>query len=157
MILLHCLYAIQSVYRLFRILQNVITSKPTSLPTCSAFMLSYHFYRNKLEGPNGSILLWLGSSTEYLFYRRHDKRDTLYNRIISSTNFNAQFNNSVYVSLSSSTCFGPWHAHPQEEQLHKHSIWYPRSPKRLYTTPVESIKAGWRNNPILWCTVEKNI
>ena len=33
---------------------------------------------------------------------------------------------------------GPWHAHPQEEQMHKHSIWYLRSHKRLYTTPVES-------------------
>ena len=59
-------------------------------------------------------------------------------RIISSTNFNAQFNNNMYVTLLSSICFGPWHAHPQEEQLHKHSIWYPRSHKRLYTTPVES-------------------
>ena len=57
-------------------------------------------------------------------------------RIISSTNFNAQFNNNMYVTLLSSTYFGPWHAHPQEEQLHKHSIWYPRSDKRLYTTPV---------------------
>ena len=44
----------------------------------------------------------------------------------------------MYVTLLSSTCFGPWHVHPQEEQLHKHSIWYPRSHKRLYTTPVES-------------------
>ena len=44
----------------------------------------------------------------------------------------------MYVTLLSSTCFGPWHAHPQEEQLHEHSIWYPRSSKRLYTTPVES-------------------
>ena len=44
----------------------------------------------------------------------------------------------MYVTLLSSTCFGPWHAHPQEEQLPKHSIWYPRSPKQLYTTPVES-------------------
>ena len=34
--------------------------------------------------------------------------------------------------------FRPWHDHPQEEQLHKRSIWYPRSHKRLYTTPVES-------------------
>ena len=59
-------------------------------------------------------------------------------RVISSTNFNAQFNNNMYVTLLSSTCLGPWHAHPQEEQLHKHSIWYPRSSKRLYTTPVES-------------------
>ena len=59
-------------------------------------------------------------------------------RFISSTNFNAQFNNNMYVTLLSSTCFGPWHAHPQEEPLHKHSIWYPRSHKRLYTTPVES-------------------
>ena len=59
-------------------------------------------------------------------------------RIISSTNFNAQFNNNMYVTLLSSTCFGPWHAHPQEEQLHKHSIWYPRSHKQLYTTLVES-------------------
>jgi len=32
----------------------------------------------------------------------------------------------MYVTLLSSTCFGPWRAHPQEEQLHKHSIWYPR-------------------------------
>ena len=55
-------------------------------------------------------------------------------RIISSTNFNAHFNIKMYVTLLSSTCFGPWHAHPQEEQLHKHSIWYPRSSKRLYTT-----------------------
>jgi len=30
-------------------------------------------------------------------------------RIISSTNFNAQFNNNMYVTLLSSTCFGPWH------------------------------------------------
>ena len=59
-------------------------------------------------------------------------------RIISSTNFNAQFNNNMYVTLLSLACFGPWPAHPQEEQLHKHSIWYPCSPKRLYTTPVES-------------------
>ena len=28
--------------------------------------------------------------------------------------------------------------YPQEQQLHKHSIWYPRSHKRLYTTQVES-------------------
>ena len=60
-------------------------------------------------------------------------------RIISSTNFNAQFNNIMCVTLLSSTCFGPWYAHPQDEQLHKHSIWYPRSHKRLYTTPVERI------------------
>ena len=60
------------------------------------------------------------------------------NRIISSTNFNAQFNINMYVTLLSWTCFGPWHAHHQEEQLHKHSIWYPCSSKRLYTTPVES-------------------
>ena len=63
---------------------------------------------------------------------------TLKTRIISSTNFNAQFNNNMYLRLLSSTCFGPWHAHPQEEQLHKHSIWYPRCHKRLYTTLVES-------------------
>ena len=44
----------------------------------------------------------------------------------------------MYVTLLSSTCFGPWHAHPQEEQLHKHSIWYPRSHKRLYTTPLST-------------------
>ena len=44
----------------------------------------------------------------------------------------------MYVTLLSSTCFGPWHAHPQEEQLHKHSIWYPRSSKRLYTTPLST-------------------
>ena len=50
----------------------------------------------------------------------------------------------MYVTLLSSTCFGPWNAHPQEEKLHKHSIWYPSSHKRLYTTPVEST-----------CTVEK--
>ena len=71
--------------------------------------------------------------------------------IISSTNFNAQFNNNMYVTLLSSTCFGPWRAHPQEGQLHKHSIWYPRSPKRLYTTPVESRL----QSTVLWCTVEK--
>ena len=53
------------------------------------------------------------------------------------TNFNAHFNMKMYVTLSS-TCFGPWHAHLQEEQLHKHSIWYPRSTRRLHTTPVES-------------------
>ena len=47
----------------------------------------------------------------------------------------------MYVTLLSSTCFGPWHAHPQEEQLHKHSIWYPRSYKRLYTTQVDSKSA----------------
>ena len=110
----------------------------------------------------------------------------------------------MYVKLLSSTCFGPWRAHPQEEQLHKHRIWYPRSHKQLYTTPVESrllspgvvysddtrccvcavvppedghvkdrnmsrivmwhtcvielcIKVGWRNNPILWCTVGKTL
>ena len=34
-------------------------------------------------------------------------------RIISSTNFNAHFNNNMYVTLLSSTWFGPWHAHPQ--------------------------------------------
>ena len=28
-------------------------------------------------------------------------------RIISSTKFNAQFNNNMYVTLLSSTCFGP--------------------------------------------------
>ena len=44
----------------------------------------------------------------------------------------------MYVTLPSSTCFGPWHAHPQEEQLYKHSIWYLHSHKRLYTTPFES-------------------
>ena len=27
----------------------------------------------------------------------------------------------MYVTLLSSTCFGLGHAHPQEEQLHKHS------------------------------------
>ena len=53
--------------------------------------------------------------------------ETPLSRIISSTNFNAQFNNNMYVTLLSSACFGPWHAHPQEEQLQKHSIWYPRS------------------------------
>ena len=44
---------------------------------------------------------------------------------------------NMYVTLSS-TCFGPLRAHLQEEQLHKHSIWYPRSTRRLHTTPVES-------------------
>ena len=58
--------------------------------------------------------------------------------VVSRLRVNAQFNNNMYVTLLSSTCFGPWHARPQEEQLHRHSIWYPRSPKRLYTTPVES-------------------
>ena len=53
------------------------------------------------------------------------------------TNFNAHFNTNMYVTLSS-TCFGPWHAHLQEEQLYKHSIWYPRSTRRLHTIPVES-------------------
>ena len=48
------------------------------------------------------------------------------NMIIFSTIFNAHFNINMYVTLLSSTCFGPWHAHPQEEQLYKHSIWYPR-------------------------------
>ena len=33
---------------------------------------------------------------------------------------------NMYVTLPS-TCFGPLPAHLQEEQLHKHSIWYPRS------------------------------
>ena len=70
------------------------------------------------------------------------------------TNFNAYFNMNMYVTLSS-TCFGPWHAHFQEEQLHKHSIWYPRSTRRLHTTPVEGedghVKA--RNmSRIMWHT-----
>ena len=44
---------------------------------------------------------------------------------------------NMYVTLSS-TCFGPWHAHLQEEQLHKHSIWYPRSTRRLHTIPLST-------------------
>ena len=35
--------------------------------------------------------------------------------ILFRTNFNAHFNINMYVTLSS-TCFGPWHAHLQEEQ-----------------------------------------
>ena len=31
----------------------------------------------------------------------------LFVKIISSTNFNAQFNNNMYVTQLSSTCFGP--------------------------------------------------
>ena len=61
------------------------------------------------------------------------------------TNFNAHFNMNMYVILSS-TCFGPWHAHFQEEQLYKHSIWYPRSTRQLHTTPVES----WFQKNILY-------
>ena len=41
------LCSIQRVYRLFRILQNVITFTPTSLATSSAFMLPYQFHRKK--------------------------------------------------------------------------------------------------------------
>ena len=52
-------------------------------------------------------------------------------------NFNAHFNMNMYVILSS-TCFGPWHAHLQEEQLYKHSIWYPRSTRQLHTTPLST-------------------
>ena len=52
---------------------------------------------------------------------------------------------NMYVTLSS-TCFRPWHAHLQEEQLHKHSIWYPRSTRRLHTTPVESGLMHGRKN-----------
>ena len=57
---------------------------------------------------------------------------------------------NMYVILSS-TCFGPWHAHLQEEQLYKHSIWYPRSTRQLHTTPVES---GLQSalNPSLSCS-----
>ena len=58
-------------------------------------------------------------------------------RIFFRTNFNAHFNMNMYVTLSS-TCFGPWDAHLQEEKLYKHSIWYPRSTRRLHTIPVES-------------------
>ena len=51
-------------------------------------------------------------------------------RIISSTNFNAQFSlfiNNMYVTLLSSTCFEHQHAHLQEEKFYSHSIWYLRS------------------------------
>ena len=48
-------------------------------------------------------------------------------RIISATNFNAQFSvfvNNMFVTLLSSTCFEHQHAHLQEEKLYSHSIWY---------------------------------
>ena len=64
----------------------------------------------------------------------HLKRTLLY-LIFFRTNFNAHFNMNMYVTLSS-TCFGPWHTHLQEEQLYKHSVWYPRSTRRLHTIPV---------------------
>ena len=51
-------------------------------------------------------------------------------RLISSTNFNAQFSlfiNNMFVTLLSSTCFEHQHAHLQEEKLYSHSIWYLRS------------------------------
>ena len=35
------------------------------------------------------------------------KLNNIYNRIISSTNFNAHFSINMYVTLLSSTCFGP--------------------------------------------------
>ena len=53
---------------------------------------------------------------------------------------------NMYVTLSS-TCFGPLPAHLQEEQLHKRSIWYPRSTRRLHTTPVES---GLLSTGVVW-------
>ena len=49
--------------------------------------------------------------TECYYYDHHQQAVQIYYY---------QFNMNMYVILSS-TCFGPWHAHPQEEQLHKHS------------------------------------
>ena len=60
-------------------------------------------------------------------------------RIISSTNFNAHFNINMYVTLLSSTCFGPCHAHPQEDQLHKHHI--------SFTTNLYPVYRSVRSQP----------
>ena len=52
------------------------------------------------------------------------------NRIISSTNFNAQFSlfiNNMSVTLLSSTYFEHQHAHLQEKKWYSHSVWYFRS------------------------------
>ena len=62
---------------------------------------------------------------------------------------------NMYVILSS-TCFGPWHAHLQEEQLYKHSIWYPRSTRQLHDIHVHievCIKVGSKKISCTWHSI----
>ena len=122
----HMLYVF---YSPLLIVDSILTWRwPSSAETCR------HRRTNKLRYSDSCVLTDLPT----LISIKHNRDDKPEDSIISSTNFNAQFNKNIYVTLLSSTCFGPRRAHPQEEQLHKHSIWYPRSPNRLYTTPVES-------------------
>ena len=89
----------------------------------------------------------------------------LYVRIFFRTNFNAHFNMNMYVTLSS-TCFGPWHAHPQEDTRCCVCAVVPpedghvkaRNMSRImwHTCSYEGcIKVGSKKYPILWCTVGK--
>ena len=75
------------------------------------------------------------------------------------TNFNAHFNMNMYVTLSS-TCFGPWHAHLQEEQLHKHMFIlkcalklvlkkYPRLWNVPECPPVFLVQLSWKQGTVL--------
>jgi len=52
-------------------------------------------------------------------------------RLVSITNFNAQFIYSIiiiYITLQSLTCFEQYHAHLLEVKLYCYSIWYRHSP-----------------------------
>ena len=109
-------------------------------PNNTALFDSKYKYENKdlITHINGSVRVEVPLQTRHtgnLVYgykaRQHCISFWNFNhlRIFFRTNFNAHFNMNMYVTLSS-TCFGPWHTHLQEEQLHKHSIWYPRSTRR---------------------------
>jgi len=44
----------------------------------------------------------------------------------------------MYVALRSSTCFELHAAHPQEDKLYHHNLWYRHSSQAAYSMPVES-------------------
>jgi len=76
---------------------------------------------------------------------------------------NSLFFNNIYVTLRSSTCFEQHTAHPQEDKLYHHSLWYRHSLQTavqfagVERTAVHSPPAyctavyrGWRYQRLWW-------
>ena len=65
-----------------------------------SFLISPAFSETQLGCKTrvGCVVLCVSNTPQYKLHKY---------RIISSTSFNAQFNNNMYVTLPSSTCFGP--------------------------------------------------
>ena len=130
-----------------------------SIPVCSALLyvqssvtnllrFSWHQYfasmsvyviTTYLHMPNCCWFWWPGAaminSLSYFLYIKWTQNRNVFltvhhkYRIISFTNFNAQFLYSltICVTLQSSTCFEHQHANLQVDKLYYHSIWYRHS------------------------------